>query len=389
MKKYLLILVMFLEILCCKQAIFSQEIDEYVDFLKLQNISAKEYILQLLDNKDIVVLCERLHPELTQYEMLIEIMKDSKFQKNIGNIFIETCGRQQEKNIKSYLNDELSEDAAELLLLKICRNNSLHPTWDYYNFYFFLKELRVINKKLVKEEKIQVFPADIEVNWEHLDRNSYKKEVQSKFETRDRLMAEYIIQKFDGILSSQQNRKKALVIMNYRHAFAHKFRYSNINNNVGYFLMEKYKNRFANILLNSLAITESRSDTDFDVTPFQNGKWDAAFLVAKKENLGFSLQGNVFGNSHFDYWNFTPHTYSYSDVFDGFVYYKQICSHKLIFGIPNFIDSTFLREVKRRNKIVGIYKPDSIIWEMNGPKDKNYLFCTDSLRLRIEQWIVK
>ncbi len=392
MKKYLLIAFVFLVFSCGKEKIdFSNEIRPYVEFLDTQNTTAKDYIFKVFEKKDIVVLCERLHPEFTQYEMLLEIIKDSKFRQSIGNIFIENCGRQQESNIQHYLNDQLTEEEAEKLLLEICRNNSLHPTWDYYDFYYFFKELREINKTLSNKEKIQVYPTDIEVVWENMDKEKYKKEVQAKFDDRDELMAEYIIRKFDKILSSSQNRRKALVIMNYRHAFAHKFRYPNNpeTNNVGRFLMERYKTRFANILINSFAITASRSDTDFDVVPFQDGKWDAAFLVAGKDNLGFSLRGNAFGRSHFDYWNFTPHNYSYEDVFDGFVYYKQICSQKLIFGIPNFIDSVFLDEVKRRNEITGNSKEDSVIWKMNKREDRMYLFCTDSLKSQINKWLVK
>ncbi len=392
MKKYLLF-TFFLGFLGCGKLkiCFSNEISPYIEFLDTQNTTSKDYILEVFENKDIVVLCERLHPEFTQYEMLLEIIKDSRFRKSIGNIFIENCGRQQESNIQHYLNDQLAEEKADKLLLEICRNNSLHPTWDYYNFYYFFKELREINKTLSNKEKIQVYPTDLEVVWKNMDKEKYKKEVQAKFDDRDKLMAEYIIRKFNKILSSSQDRKKALVIMNYRHAFAHKFRYPNnsVTNNVGRFLMERYKTRFANVLVNSFAIIESRSDTDFDIAPFQDGKWDAAFGVAGKDNLGFSLGGNVFGRSHFDYWNFTPHHYSYEDVFDGFVYYKQICSQKLIFGIPNFIDSVFLSEVKRRNKIIGDLKEDSIIWKMNKRNDKMYLFCTDSLKYQINKWLTK
>ncbi len=390
MKKYLL-LIFIIGIWSCgkPRTDFSGDIRPYVEFVATQNTTAKDYILEVFKHKDIVVLCERLHPEFTQYEMLLEILKDVRFRRSIGNIFIETCGRQQEKNIYHYLNDKFTTQKAESLLLKICRNNSLHPTWNYYNFYYFLKELRKINKTLPDKEKIQVYPVDLEVRWEFLNQEKYKNEIRSKFDVRDELMAKYIIRKFDSMQSS--DRKKALVLMNYRHAFAHKFRYPNNQetNNVGRFLMEKYKARFANILINSFAITASRSDTDFDVAPFQNGKWDAAFMITRKDNVGFSLKGNVFGASHFDYWNFAPHNYSYEDVFDGFVYYKQICAQKLVFGIPNFIDSTFFQEVKRRNKVVGKLQTDSEIWEMNKQTDKIYLFCTDSLKFQIDKWLLE
>jgi hypothetical protein len=89
----------------------------------------------------------------------------------------------------------------------------------------------------------------------------------------------------------------------------------------------------------------------------------------------------------FDYWLFTPHNHNYSDVFDGMVYYKQICDQKYFFGNPNLVDDTFINEIKRRDQIVGIERADSIIWNLNTKEDKINLFCTDSIKAQIDQWI--
>ena len=51
----------------------SKKEDQYLDFLELQEKSAKEYVLDLFKEYDIVVLCERDHKEFTQYELFLDI----------------------------------------------------------------------------------------------------------------------------------------------------------------------------------------------------------------------------------------------------------------------------------------------------------------------------
>lgn len=48
---------------------YDSALDPYVDFLKEQTTSAKDYILGLFDDYDIVILCERNHRDMTQYDL--------------------------------------------------------------------------------------------------------------------------------------------------------------------------------------------------------------------------------------------------------------------------------------------------------------------------------
>ncbi|ANQ50547.1 hypothetical protein MY04_3182 [Flammeovirga sp. MY04] len=391
MKKIFLILLLgvIVKLQAQTTSTHSKEIDAYVQFLETQNTSAKDYILQLFDNKDMVLLCERLHPELTQYDMILEVLKDKKFSDKIGQVFIETSGRDQEGNIKKYLNEELSDQEAEDLLMNICRNNSLHPVWDYYCFYYFLKEVRSINQSLPDDQKIQIYPSDLSVKWAELDKESYASEVKSKFPNRDEIMANYIIEKFDAIKEGTSKRKKTLVIMNYRHAFSHQFMYPNNEkpNNVGRFLMDHYGNKMANVFINSFCIEDSSSDTALNLSNIHDGKWDAAFKALGKDNIGFSFENTPFGKDHFDYWKFTPHDFNYADVFDGMVYYHPTSEQKIIFGVPHLVDDVFFKEVKRRDLIVNKPRTDKEIWEINTPTNRLDMFYSDSLQMNINQWL--
>ena len=77
----------FLFTTCNQKPKHDIKIDKYIDFLKHNNNQAKEYILDLIENNDLVILCERDHRENTQYKFLKELMSDPRFIKNVGNIF--------------------------------------------------------------------------------------------------------------------------------------------------------------------------------------------------------------------------------------------------------------------------------------------------------------
>jgi hypothetical protein len=70
---------------------YDQAIGKYVRFLETQKQTPVDYIMGLFAKYDIVVLCERAHPEITQYDMICELTSDKRFQQQVGHIFTE-CG---------------------------------------------------------------------------------------------------------------------------------------------------------------------------------------------------------------------------------------------------------------------------------------------------------
>ncbi|WP_340065826.1 hypothetical protein [Ascidiimonas aurantiaca] len=371
-----------------KPKYYHQDIEPYVGFIKEQNTRAKDYILDLFDDHDIVIIGERFHPELTQYELILEIAKDPRFIDSVGNIFIEVCSRNQESNVHEYLTSKhLNEKQADSLLLHINRNNSVHPITIRYNFPFFFKGLRTLNNELENNNKIRLYPSDVPIHWSQITAEKYRTFWDNTISKRDSLMADYTIRKFDSIENSSGTRKKALVIQNYRHAFGHQFMYPNNEkpDNVGRFLFEAYPGRVANVLLNTITWDENEN-----YTPVSDGKWDAAFKVTGVDNIGFDFRGSPFGADYFDLWPWEKHNFNYTDVFNGYVQYKQVEDFKMVNGIENLIDSTFLAEVRRRKELVKTARnlngiiTDSLIWDYNNVKVSP---VSDSIEIKINKWI--
>ena len=326
----ILSLILIIILVACstneKQVKHSKEIKPYVDFLKNENTTAKDYIINLFEKNDLVIICERLHPELTQYDLILDICKDPRFINKIGNVLIEVCGRNHAEKIDHLLNAEiLSKDSIDQLAIDITRNNSFHPLMANYNFPYLLRGIYEINKDLDYNQKIHLYPTDLPFNWKDMDSTTYK-EFWDSIGVRDKMMADYIIAEMDTLHKYSNKREKALVIMNYRHAFGNKFMYPDSvkPDNVGRYLFDKYPGKVANVLVNSIALTAGRSDSDVDYGAIHKGKWDASFKVLNKDNIGFDFKNSSFGEDYFDTWIFTEHDYSYADVFNGFVFYKPI-----------------------------------------------------------------
>ncbi|MCL5280164.1 MAG: hypothetical protein M1376_09685 [Planctomycetes bacterium] len=66
---------------------YDPALEKYVRFLETQKQTPVDYIMGLYAKYDIVVLCERAHPETTQYDMICELARDQRFQRQVGHIF--------------------------------------------------------------------------------------------------------------------------------------------------------------------------------------------------------------------------------------------------------------------------------------------------------------
>jgi hypothetical protein len=104
------ILLVLLTKICFPQN-YNPEISKYITFLDNQNTPSKKYVLDLFKKYDIVVLCERHHGELTQYELIYDIINSDYFQKNVGNIFTEVGASDNRQNVQTFLNTKFRNQA--------------------------------------------------------------------------------------------------------------------------------------------------------------------------------------------------------------------------------------------------------------------------------------
>ena len=159
MRNLLSLLFILLTIYGCSE---NSEIKPYVDNLKkIEKKSAKDYILQQFQDHDVVILCERNHSEISQYELVKEILSDDYFKTNVKNIFIENGVINLQPEITEFLKTKrLDSLYVEKKLNDFQRNSSFYFISERYNFHYFLRTIYDINNN--SDNQISLYPSDSE-----------------------------------------------------------------------------------------------------------------------------------------------------------------------------------------------------------------------------------
>jgi hypothetical protein len=329
----------------------------YVGFLEQGHHQPVEYVLDLFEAADLVVLCERVHPEMTQYEFFFNLLQDERFQREVGHVFTEIGSSSSQAALGEFLHSSvLEETEAAERLNQIYEDLFYNAVWPNYNLYDFLRRVQRLNSHLPISRQVTVYPSDVPLEWEGVTAEGYTQFVDSRRLSRDRIIADQVIQRYREIGESDASRKKALVIMNYRHAFTN-FDYTNgrRGNNVAGFLMEAFPGQVANVMLNSFAILPESVDSDTRYGLIQEGRWDAAFHIAGDPDVGFDFEGSPFGEDQFDYFPLSPPDVTYEAVFRGFVFYKPLAAHRRAVGLPGLYEGRRADLIIQRLLLIGAF----------------------------------
>jgi hypothetical protein len=337
----------------CNLALFNngKSTRPYVTFLKRAHATPIDYVMALFDRYDVVVLCERAHPEFTQWEYIYDLVRDRRFLDRVGHVFTEYGLRNTQPVLDEFLNaPDLSEADIAARAIQVMRGISIWPYWNNTNFYEYLKKLYRLNQTLPREKRIQHYFTDVALDWDSIHS---KRDFRSFLLDRDRKMSDVITGRMVEIAVSEP-RKKCLVVMNYRHAFGPiKSRTGSLMDNTGRFLFEAIPGRVANVLLvNLVPIVPTYAVTI--MAPVQGGAWDAAFEEAGNRPVGFDLAGTPFGEDGFDLYPFDPTMaarYRYQDVFTGYVIDRPLDGQFVERGIPGLYEGVEKIVLERSRRI--------------------------------------
>ncbi len=387
------------------QTLPSDSINPYVDFLSNKTfLSPKEYVMKSFEEKAIIVLSERLHPEFKQYEMIVDIIKDERFT---GNVYTEVGVFNAGKQINEFLlKENLSDNEIKEHLLTIFRNLDQFPLWPNYNYYYLLESIYKINQQRQLNKKILLFPLDVMFSWDSIKCNEQYNMFLDKMEPQNNLppvidrnviMAKYFIRKYDQEKYNNPNKKKALVIMNTYHGYTRIPKYfpdptePNIYSTAEY-IYKTFPNSTKGILINGISNS---------LELVANGKWDAAFQFTGNKNVGFDMKDTPFGKTKFDMYNFGGNDYeavNFEYIFDGMVFYEPIERFELVVGIPGiFDDKAFVTEFYRRttmeeritiNEAMSSKEINQYIEDWN-VKKVNKIDDLDKYNNAINKWLIK
>lgn len=301
-----------------------QSVQEYIDYLKVNRKDINDYIFSLFDKYDHVILCERIHTEMTQYDMIYNLVTDDRFVEKVGNVFTEIGNVDSREAYRKLTDSEFPNDTLfqQALSSFMMENQTYHLFWSSTNWFYFLEKMARFNHK--KEKKVEILFTD-RANWIYHDRNY----------NRDSLMASNIISTI-----KEKRLNKSLIIMNYRHAYLRN------EGNCGYHISECFQGKVANVLINT---------ADLFISPFQHGKWDVAFEQMPEKAFAFNFKDSPFGKDRFDHYAFFSRLSKlrYEDMFTGFIYYKPLYLHYIGYGFPYSMQPENVKILKERAHEMG------------------------------------
>jgi len=317
---------------------------KYVNDINRAKQNPIEYIFNLFEENDIVIISERMHPEYTQWQLLSQIILNNTFAAKIGNICTEYGRINNQQNLEDYLSTTFgNEEERKKATAHLVRENGwLWPIWTNKNFYDFVLNLHQFNSQKDSSQKINLFFSDAAANWDTIT-SHYKWEKTFYGVDRDSIMAVNIISKYKEFVNKNAERKKILVIENTRHA------YKGYGSTASY-IFKEFPDKTTNVHINYVSVIH---------TPSKAGLWDAAALQVKDTMWAINFNESQLGNDHFDLFpNITRKRYK--DVFDGMIYYKHPKDFRIVEGydfmLDDFKDTLLKREILSGNDSLQVLK---------------------------------
>ena len=327
------------------QTIKNDSIKPYINFLENnQLLSAKEYILSKFETYDIVILSERIHQDMTQYDVILDVVKDERFK---GHIYTEIGHINLSEKFNAFLqNSSFTPEEKERELLNIYRDLCPTLVWGAYNYYHMLSEVWEVNKSRKMEDKILIFPTDVPFDYTQMQTHRewaihFRLFFNSSF--RDQIMGQNFVNFYENV---KHEKRKALVIQNSMHGYKRMPTFLPLPTRplirlAGEFIYQTYPDITFNIYVNSL------NTDNFGLS--NNGIIDAAFEYTKKFDVGFDLKDTPVGNSKFDLFDFDrwfredghDTNINYNYIFDGMIFYKPLRELVLKVGIPNIYSKEY------------------------------------------------
>lgn len=327
----------------------------YVDFIKNQQLSAKEYLLGLFNRYDIVVFGERTHDEFTQYELLKDLFSDERFYSKVGDIFMEIGGSNFDGEINQYLlSPNLTIEQSRQKALEIQRNAAWYPLWERYNYHYLLTSLYEINRNLPVHKKLKLHPTDIAADWKEIkNEEDVNREILNLQDSRDSVMAKNIISYINKNSEKENVRKKYFLILNMPHASRGTLDFGDVKTkSAASYIFDEFPNSTANILINIPDMRQMISSNNLPAAvPIIDGKLDAAFEYVGIDDLGFDIKSSPLDGLPFDNFMMDNPSLTNEQVFTGYVFYKSYPGQEHINGVPGIINDEYLPELKRRYSI--------------------------------------
>jgi hypothetical protein len=291
------------------------------------------YVMQLFDKHDMVILCERHHADCTQWEFFSKIILNDAFAEKVKNVFTEVGNAKNQEILDAYMNTRFSteEDLQRATAQIVRENGGSWAIWNNKNMYDFILNLHQFNEEKDSVNRINLFFSDI-TNWDEI-KNSAQWDSLTHV-NRDSIMASNILNRYEA-----QHLDKSLVITNTRHAW----NYRDSERNEASYIGDKLRDKMAVVWING---------TTQIIMPSMNGTLDEVALAITDSIWAIDFQKCPLGNMTFDLMFNKQKKCTYKDLFVGMVYCKHPSNWEIVHNYPFILDN-YKEILLKKSAIIG------------------------------------
>lgn len=317
-------LLLFAAVWLVHLGVYAQKSDKWSEFFADSHERGIDYIFRLFEDADIVILGERDHRDMTQYDFIRDLISDPRFVE-IGNVYTEVGCTNHTHEVNELIGKDLPDSLFRPALLQYLFNEDYYPLWEKTNRSVFLTDLHNVNKTLPENQCIYLGLTDLTFDWNSIHTHDewikYTEEIN-----RDTVMFQNFIRLFES-----QHKPKALLITNAPHAMLGR---------EGGLIRERYGDRVKTVLLNWSIWWGDKTG------PYEEGRVDTAYKLAGSPSVGFDVKGTPFAE--------LPMVDSIVGIHaDGMVWHAAYYDWVGCIGIEGILDSDeSIRELYRRESIV-------------------------------------
>ena len=317
----------------------------FVNYVKQHGVEPKDFLLNALAKYPLVIYGE-VHYRKISWNLLSNILLDSRFSETVGTIFVEMPAYQQEEFDRFYASKDLDRE----ILLDIMRSFQVGGWYDKGQYEFFVNVWK-LNQTLPDNKQVRVVPVDEQLPWKLVQTmEDFKKTTENQIDRNTR-MADVVEQ----TIKTKIDKRNCLFITGYGHA--HKSHapgsYSSAEGQepaltAGAQLVQRLSDKNVFIVLQHAPMMHN---TRGAVALVRHGLFDAVFEIVGNKPVAFRLDGSPFGKEPFDAdfeSCFDIRMGNYADNFDAYIFLQPLKDEDANYILYDIWSDKFVDEVKRR-----------------------------------------
>ncbi len=336
-----------------------EQLARHVTALQKKGKAPLDYVLTILDERDLVLFDDALHNAVEPWEFYTELVRSPAFRRKARYIFLEVIPSNRQGALDAYFGT-FPEDRTLLYPAFQDRYG-----WSYKTYFDFLHTVYEVNRGLPPEERLKVRAVSTPSYWKEMERL----EDWTNYNTREVIGRDYAMYRTILADLGDFNGEKGVFLTNTRHA------YTDIRQqdgapfwNTGTFFRQWHAEMTWSIRLNAPILNiemekaadgaaprtgEGLERYSYSWARVAQGLWDSAFKTYGATPVAIDLTKTPFGEAAYmgNHMHKAAPGQTMADAYDGVVFLTPFEDQHSSASVGFIYTPAFKKELARRYRI--------------------------------------